>query len=207
MNRLSIAITLLGVTSAQNNCETKDDCDSPNNFCCAKWTIVDFAANSNWGPMFPKVWGGPDEMKRGASFTSCTNENYIEKHQADLKADKNGGQCQVTNNYADLQNFLDKHEGARESLSLDSDDNVDEWIEIWNGDVETQKNFLITVACVDDEDAKSADEAAACLEDLNAPEEDEEVPEPEETEEEEEGANKLITTAAVTALTAFAAIF
>ena len=69
----------------------------------------------------------------------------------------------MTNNYADLQNFLDYNESARSDLGLQPGDNVDEWIEAWNGDAETQKNFLLTVACTDDETAPTSTEAAECI--------------------------------------------
>ena len=74
----------------------------------------------------------------------------------------------MTNNYADLQNFLDYNDSARTDLGLQPGDNVDEWITAWNGDKETQKNFLLTVACMDDENAVTSTEAAECLDGIGS---------------------------------------
>ena len=145
----AITVTaLLGFVHAQQNCASKSDCNTPNDYCCARWTIVSVPSEATWG-QFSNIWGEKGTVA-GNSFTSCTNEAYINKHKEDIKDSKDGS----TNNYADLQNFLDYHEGVRPNLGLEEGDNVDEWITKWQGDADTQKNFMITVACEDEAGAE-----------------------------------------------------
>ena len=54
-----------------------------------------------------------------------------------------------TNNYNDLSYYLDHCTDAdKEGLGISDAETIDDWIEIWQGEAETQKNFILKVNCV-----------------------------------------------------------
>jgi len=88
-----------------------------------------------WGD-FANIWGGEVNIKVGASFKACSGKAYLDAH---FKANADG----KTNNYDDLQMFLDNVPNVRTNLKLKATDNVDEWITAWKGEAKTQKDFKI----------------------------------------------------------------
>ena len=127
------------------SCVTTADCAEVTDGCCTQWTIESFAEDSYWGG-FSAIWGGDEAMEVGASFSQCQSAAYAEARDALTGEEEFAG-----SNYEDLGIFLaTAPEEVIESLGLFPEDTVDDMIAAWDGDVYTQQNFMIGVACVVD---------------------------------------------------------
>ena len=142
-----LALAFLGVVSAQTKCESDADCGEAVDGgayvggCCMRWEVVSTKAEGAvWGK-FSSIWGGEEAIVPGAGFQACAGKAQLDGH-----VNKNGSPPDkgTVPNYDDLQNFLDTVPGAKEKMGAE---NVDEWIEAWEGDADTQKEFILKVGC------------------------------------------------------------
>ncbi len=121
------------------SCITNDDCVAAEfDGCCMRWEVEGIAEDPYWGD-FSLIWGGDEAITVGGFFDGCSAKAYEDAHFA---ANPDGR----TNNYADLQNFLENVPGAKDNLGVED---IDGWISAWDGDVATQEGFLLNVQCVD----------------------------------------------------------
>merc|ERR1719181_1426486 len=131
-------------------CLTTADCAEVSDGCCMRWT-VDSTLEGGWWGGFSSIWGGEENIVPGAYIEFCANAAYTEARYA-----ANEAEGPIGNNYTDLQIFLDTaDEATLAAFELFPGDTVEDWIYVWDGDAETQKNFMINVSCVEDLGAAS----------------------------------------------------
>ena len=107
--------------------------------------------NPAWGG-FAEIWGGPDEIHAVQSKQFCASQAYVDAHFA-MNPDG------LTTNYDDLKYTLESVEGVKETFNVET---VDEWLEVWGSDADTQEDFVLSMNCLESS-IKEADAAAALL--------------------------------------------